>query len=50
MPKETPETGLVDYRRGRREDVKWMWPEELIERLLEKLTDDKSEKKDRSTD
>ena len=46
------ETGLVDYRKGRREDVKWVWREGPIERerILERLKDAKSENKEKSTD
>ena len=45
-----PEPRLVDYLKGRREDVKWVWPGGRLDRLLEKPADDKSEKKDPSTD
>ena len=46
------ETGLVDYRKGRREDAKWVWREGPIERerILERFKDAKSEKKKQSTD
>ena len=45
-----PEPGLVDYTKGRRMDVKWVWPGGRPDRLLEKPADDESEKKDPSTD
>jgi hypothetical protein len=43
---------LADYTKGRREDVKWVWREGPIERerILERLKDAESEKKEKSTD
>jgi hypothetical protein len=51
MSKE-PEPRLVDYSKGRRQDVEWVWQEGPVQRtwLLEKLKDAKSEKKKQSTD
>jgi len=49
---QEPEWPLVDYMKGRREDAKWVWREGPIERerILERLKDAKSEKKEKSTD